>query len=305
MPHQIKSKIKENNDIIENNYIKKISSKNMSKEENSSNINSGKNVVDSNNTINKDKKINKNNMSPIKSHEKEKKEVPNHNNNYYNKKEQEVSMEEFHDSLNKKNKNNEQIVSNENKFKFNNISFPNTIKESKNSENENKQNKYSNYNMLLDSGLDIKNIPIYDSIEEIAEWPADLNPNANNGLIEDAAKMGDKLIKLESGNNYQKINKDNQNEFDNNLINDDFLELSTLFKKKDTLRPYTPPIEELVQVNPNKMKGDSNMKMSIDKKSNLMNTNRILKNYENLIYNQDKGLFYDPKTNKYYDIKSK
>ena len=45
--------------------------------------------------------------------------------------------------------------------------------------------------MLLDSGFDIKNIPVYDSIEEIAEWPADLNPNANNGLIEDAAKMGD------------------------------------------------------------------------------------------------------------------
>ena len=53
------------------------------------------------------------------------------------------------------------------------------------------------------------------------------------------------------------------------------------------------------------MKGDSNMKVSIDKKNSLMSTNRILKNYENLIYNPDKGLFYDPKTNIYYDIKAK
>ena len=36
----------------------------------------------------------------------------------------------------------------------------------------------------------------------------------------------------------------------------------------------------------------------------MLNTNRLLKNYENLVYNQDKGLFYDPKTNIYYDIKS-
>ena len=155
--------------------------------------------------------------------------------------------------------------------------------------------------MLLDSGFDIKNIPIYDSIEEIAEWPADLNANANNANLDNVEKMGDKLILLDSGNN-QKSNENNEND---NIEGDDFLEISSLFKKKDTLRPYTPPIEELVPVNPKKMKGDSNMKVSIDKKNSLMSTNRILKNYENLIYNPDKGLFYDPKTNIYYDIKAK
>ena len=47
------------------------------------------------------------------------------------------------------------------------------------------------------------------------------------------------------------------------------------------------------------------MKCSIDKKNTLKATNRILKNYENLVYNQDKGLFYDPNTKIYYDIKAK
>lgn len=103
-------------------------------------------------------------------------------------------MEEFQASKNIKNVKNDETHISENKFKFNNISLPNTMKESKNQVNENKQNKYSNYdNLLLESGLDIKNIPVYDSIEEIAEWPADLNPNLNNG-IDNADKLGDKLI---------------------------------------------------------------------------------------------------------------
>jgi hypothetical protein len=258
---------------------------------------------------NKDKKINKNNRTPIKTREKENKEIQSNNhaniNTYYNKKEQEVSLKEYHDSINNKNQKNENELKNslnENKYKFNNISLPNTIKENKNKykQNENKQNKYSNYdNMLLDSGFDIKNIPVYDNIEEIAEWPVDLNPNANNGVIEYNEKMGDKLIQLDPGN------KKNNKEINNNDmgIGDDFLEISSLLNKKETLRPYTPPIEELVQVNPNKMKGDSNMKCSMNKNNNLINTNKILKNYENLIYNPDKGLFYDPKTNIYYDIK--
>ena len=300
----------ENSDNSGNNdNNKNISNKNIIKEEhkyNNINIKSDKNI--NNNIVNK-KKISK---SPIKINEKENKEIHNNheNNNYYNKKELEISMEEFHSSQNKNNPKNEEINNqkneeinhNENKFKFNNISLPNTMKETKNQhpENENKQNKYSNYNMLLDSGLDIKNIPVYDSIEEIAEWPADLNNNVNNGIVDNAGKMGDKLIQLDSGNNNQKNSNDNNDI----LEGDDFFDISSLLKK-DTLRPYTPPIEELVQVNPNKMKGESNMKCSIDKKNSLKATNRILKNYENLVYNQDKGLFYDPNTKIYYDIKAK
>ena len=304
-------KSNENIDFLSNMDNKFTSNKNIIREENNilNNNNSNKINKKENTNINKEKKVNKNNVTPIKSRDKEKenKELPNNNNIYYNKKEQEISMEEYHANKNKiqnKNQKNEEKNIND-KFKFNNISLPNSIKENKennNKDNDNKQNKYSNYNnMLLDSGFDIKNIPIYDSIEEIAEWPADLNANANNANLDNVEKMGDKLILLDSGNN-QKSNENNEND---NIEGDDFLEISSLFKKKDTLRPYTPPIEELVPVNPKKMKGDSNMKVSIDKKNSLMSTNRILKNYENLIYNPDKGLFYDPKTNIYYDIKAK
>ena len=295
-PQKLNKKINENNDNSGNSDNKNMSNKNIIKEENKSNI-----INKNNSNNNKEKKINKNNIGPLKSNEKENKEKIINNNNYYNKKEQEISLNdynEYQENLNQKNdnKNHEK----ENKYKYNNISLPNTMKGNKNSETENEHNKYSNYNnMLLESGFDIKNVPIYDNIEEIAEWPADLYNNNNNGLVDGAEKMGDKLIHLDSGNNN---NQKSNNEY---IDADDFLEISSLIKKKDNNRPYTPPIEELVQVNPNKLKGDSNMKCSMEKKNILMNTNRILKNYENLIYNQDKGLFYDPKTNIYYDIKAK
>ena len=145
--------------------------------------------------------------------------------------------------------------------------------------------------MLLESGLDIKNIPIYDSIEEVAEWQGgDWNTAQEKGV-------GDKLIRLD---NTKKIEKNNNNI---NIDDEDILEFGNL-EKKETYRPYTPPIEELVQVNPNKMKGDSNMKVSLDKKNSLKTT-KTFKNYENLIYIEEKGLLFDPLTNKYYDIKAK
>ena len=215
--------------------------------------------------------------------------------NYYNSKEKEISLEDYTSD-----------TKDDSKFKFNNILLGSSLsnknktneeeKESniynkKNSNNIQNQNKFSNYNMLIESGIDIKNIPIYDSIEEVAEWPGgDWNAPQGEGV-------GDKLIRLD---NTKKIEKNDNNI---NLDDDDLLEFASL-EKKETYRPYTPPIEELVQVNPNKMKGDSNMKASLDKKSSIK-TNKTLKNYENLIYNEEKGLLYDPLTNKYYDIKAK
>ena len=300
--HKSNKKMNENNSNLLNNDKKNMSNKNIVKEENKTN-NINKKVDKSNLNNYKDKKANNNNITPIRLREKENKENPNNvnNNAYYSKKEQEISLEELQASKESKNIKNDEIDLKENKLKFNNISLPNTMKENRNQGNENNQNKYSNYNnLLLDSGFDIKNIPVYDSIEEIAEWPADLNTNLNNGIIDNADKMGDKLINIDTKNNKSQKKNNEKNDI---LEGDDFLAISSLFKKKETLRPYTPPLEELVQVNPNKMKGDSNMKCSIDK--SLMNTNRILKNYENLIYNQDKGLFYDPKTKIYYDIKAK
>ena len=298
----LNKKISENSDDIRNNSNNKnIGNKNLTNLEN----NIGK--TNDNNIINKkEKKLNKNNnIATIK--ENKNKEIQN-NNNYYNKKEQEFSMEDFQESF-----NNQQNVTNEDKTKSNSFAFSNNSLVNKNSIKENndhhhnpgednKTNKYSNYNnMLLDSHFDIRNIPVYDSIEEIAEWPADLKVSENNAINEGIEKMGDKLIHLDSGNTHY----NNKDQFRDT---GDFLEITSLLKNKDTLRPYTPPLEELVQVNPSNMKGESNVKCSIDrrdKKNAFMSTNRILKNYENLIYNQDKGLFYDPKTDIYYDIKAK
>ena len=243
------------------------------------------------------KKVEKNNNTKDKNKEINI-ELNNNNNyniniNYHNVKEKEIILEDYSPDSKA-----------ENKFKFNNIPLGNSLlnnnnkiktkeeeKESNIIPDKNPTNKFSNTNMLLESGLDIKNIPIYDSIEEVAEWQGgDWNTAQEKGV-------GDKLIRLD---NTKKIEKNNNNI---NIDDEDILEFGNL-EKKETYRPYTPPIEELVQVNPNKMKGDSNMKVSLDKKNSLKST-KTFKNYENLIYIEEKGLLFDPLTNKYYDIKAK
>ena len=196
----------------------------------------------------------------------------------------------------------------ENKFKFNNIPLGNSLVNKKeeergtkldsnsiNNNNSNmasfqKSNKFSNYNMLMESGLDIKNIPVYDNIEEVAEWPGgDWNAAQGEGVV-------DKLIKLD----YTK--KPTKKKEKINFDEEDLLEMNAL-EKKDTYRPYTPPIEELVQVDPNKIVGNSNMKASLDKNS--IKRKGTFKNYENLEYIEEKGLLYDPISKLYYDIKAK
>ena len=243
------------------------------------------------------------------------------NNNIDSKKtsNKDIIIEDFNEK-DETNKKNEQIkqtsslgfpVSN-NKFKFNNITLTNSIMkkdEEVNLENSEKlNNKYSNYDILEENNFDFKNIPIFDSIEDVTDWSA-IDNNINNNA---AAKMGDKLIKLESSViNHENKNKNNNinNEKDiYNVTGSDFLEISTLInQKKDSERPYTPPMGKLVPVDPSKTKENKVMN-SIDKKNNILkmstNTNRLLKNYENLIYDPSKGYYYDPKANIYYDIKS-
>ena len=221
----------------------------------------------------------------------------NNNHNYYDSKEKEISLEDYSPD-----------TKDENKFKFNNIPLGNSITNKKGEEKESninpdsinnntnltsfeKSNKFSNYNMLLESGLDLKNIPVYDNIEEVAEWPGgDWNAAQGEGV-------GDKLIKLDYSKKPTRKPKENIN-FDE----EDLLEMNAL-EKKDTYRPYTPPIEELVQVDPNKIVGNSNMKVSLDKNS--IKRKGTFKNYENLEYIEEKGLLYDPITKLYYDIKAK
>ena len=150
------------------------------------------------------------------------------------------------------------------------------------SPNTNEENKFK-----------FNSIPLTNSLVNKGTLKEEEKLNNNNAQGEG---VGDKLIPLD------KIKKVEKNDI--NIDIDDILDNSP-FEKKGTYRPYTPPIEELVQVNPNKMRGDSNMKVSLDKKNSLLNATKTLKNYENLIYNEEKGLLYDPITNKYYDIKEK
>ena len=295
--HNNKKRNKSNNPLIRNKISQNKKNENS---EHSGNINTikeeklDKKINANINKSNQEKEV-KNKITTNKKYEhnniKDKGEI---NSAYYLSKEKEISLDDYSPNTNE-----------ENKFKFNSIPLTNSLvnkgtlkeeeKESsqkKDKNNDPKQNKFSNYNMLIDSGIDIKNIPIYDSIEEVADFQGvDLNNNNAQG-----EGVGDKLIPLD------KIKKVEKNDI--NIDIDDILDNSP-FEKKGTYRPYTPPIEELVQVNPNKMRGDSNMKVSLDKKNSLLNATKTLKNYENLIYNEEKGLLYDPITNKYYDIKEK
>ena len=250
------------------------------------------------NTNTNTKVSNKNTLSNNKINQKENNEIII--DNYHQAKEKEIILEDY----------NSPEAKAENKFKFNNIPLGNSLlyknqtkskeeekeiyidKKPSNNINNNPNNKFSNTNMLLESGIDIKNIPIYDSIEEVAEWQGQGANDLNNIQGEGVAN---KIIRLDNTKKVEKVN--------NNIDDDDLLEFGSL-ERKESYRPYTPPIEELVQVNPNRMKGDSNMKMSLDKKSTLK-SNKTLKNYENLVYIEEKGLLYDPLTNKYYDIKAK
>ena len=245
----------------------------------------------------KTEKKEKINQTKDKKNIETKNDINNNNHNYYDSKEKEISLEDYSPD-----------TKDENKFKFNNIPLGNSIvnkkeelKESNispDSINNNtnltsfeKSNKFSNYNMLLESGLDLKNIPVYDNIEEVAEWQGgDWNAAQGEGV-------GDKLIKLDYSKKPTRKPKENIN-FDE----EDLLEMNAL-EKKDTYRPYTPPIEELVQVDPNKIVGNSNMKVSLDKNS--IKRKGTFKNYENLEYIEEKGLLYDPITKLYYDIKAK
>ena len=138
----------------------------------------------------------------IKENNNNNKNSTNNNNesttNYYDSKEKEISLEDYSPD-----------TRDENKFKFNNIPLGNSLVNKKEEERETKldsnslnnnnsnmasfqkSNKFSNYNMLMESGLDIKNIPVYDNIEEVAEWPGgDWNAAQGEGV-------GDKLIKLD------------------------------------------------------------------------------------------------------------
>ena len=183
-----------------------------------------------------------------------------------------------------------------------NINNP-IVKESKESnsiekDNISNNNKFGNFEILLDSAI-INNTKLqaqlYDSIEE--ESCLINNINSTN----EKSKEDGKIIVLDKGYNYENIQKNINN---NNLENSDFPDISKLMGdvNKDKNRPYTPPISKLVPINQSEIIEQKDKSKNINNPNNVSFT-KIIKDGNELLFDEIKGCYYNPKTNVYYDIK--
>ena len=183
-----------------------------------------------------------------------------------------------------------------------NINNP-IVKESKESnsiekDNISNNNKFGNFEILLDSAI-INNTKLqaqlYDSIEE--ESCLINNINSTN----EKSKEDGKIIVLDKGYNYENIQKNINN---NNLENSDFPDISKLMGdvNKDKNRPYTPPISKLVPINQSEIIEQKDKSKNISNPNNVSFT-KIIKDGNELLFDEIKGYYYNPKTNIYYDIK--
>ena len=183
-----------------------------------------------------------------------------------------------------------------------NINNP-IVKESKESnsiekDNISNNNKFGNFEILLDSAI-INNTKLqaqlYDSIEE--ESCLINNINSTN----EKSKEDGKIIVLDKGYNYENIQKNINN---NNLENSDFPDISKLIGdvNKDKNRPYTPPISKLVPINQSEIIEQKDKSKNINNPNNVSFT-KIIKDGNELLFDEIKGCYYNPKTNIYYDIK--
>ena len=183
-----------------------------------------------------------------------------------------------------------------------NINNP-IVKESKESnsiekDNISNNNKFGNFEILLDSAI-INNTKLqaqlYDSIEE--ESCLINNINSTN----EKSKEDGKIIVLDKGYNYENIQKNINN---NNLENSDFPDISKLMGdvNKDKNRPYTPPISKLVPINQSEIIEQKDKSKNINNPNNVSFT-KIIKDGNELLFDEIKGCYYNSKTNVYYDIK--
>lgn len=213
------------------------------------------------------------------------------------------------------NKNEHNLkVNNVPKKEKNNLQLP-IIKSNippQNINNIENNNKYGNFEIMLDSAL-LNNsklqAQLYDSIEEESCL---VNNNINSTLI-DGSKLEDKIIRIDPENNKGNIYEIKRNKNEINISNSDFPDISNLIHddNNDSNRPYTPPLSKLVPLNQSRHIKQNNIlneeKNEIKKKNNNPNNisyGKILKNSDNLLYDEIKGCFYNPKTNIYYDIKN-
>ena len=201
---------------------------------------------------------------------------------------------------NKKNKiQNEPLLQ---KIDKSNINYPTTKESQEKSQqdmNTANNNKYGNIEIMLDSAV-VNNSKIqaqlYDSIEE----ESCIANNVNSTI--DGYKLDEKIIKLDP--QYNK-NNDTKNIINNDLENSEIPEFSDLIngENKGQNRPYTPPLTKLVPIN------QSEIIEPKDKQNDIQNPNNIsyaknMKDFDDLIFDEIKGCYYNPKTNIYYDIKN-
>jgi hypothetical protein len=201
---------------------------------------------------------------------------------------------------NKKNKiKNEPLLQ---KIDKSNINYPTTKESQEKSQqdmNTANNNKYGNIEIMLDSAV-VNNSKIqaqlYDSIEE----ESCLANNVNSTI--DGYKLDEKIIKLDPQYNR---NNDTKNIINNDLENSEIPEFSDLIngENKGQNRPYTPPLTKLVPIN------QSEIIEPKDKQNDIQNPNNIsyakkMKDFDDLIFDEIKGCYYNPKTNIYYDIKN-
>ena len=160
----------------------------------------------------------------------------------------------------------------------------------------NNNNKYGNFEIMLDSAL-VNNSKIqaqlYDSIEE----ESCLINNINSTV--DGSKLDEKIIRLDREE--KKVNEPNI--IKNDLENSDFPEISNLIteENKGQKRPYTPPISKLVPINQSEIIEQKDKNKVKPNFNNISYDQNI--NIDDLIFDENKGCYYNPKTNIYYDLK--
>ena len=157
-----------------------------------------------------------------------------------------------------------------------------------------------------------------DSIEEIYDYNENgpiIDESINGKLNNNNYCNGENIIRIDEGkfppsdkvtkDNYLNKNEENEKgkekkEFLEELCNEDPYVNFTL----ESNRPFTPPITKLVPVkmdNLNSSIKNNNLINAQDKRNNIQKGNNY---YDNLIYDEDKGYYYNPKTKIYYDIKN-
>ena len=147
-------------------------------------------------------------------------------------------------------------------------------------------NLNTNNNVLIHNG----------SIAEIVD-----NNSDNNTLLRMDELGNNKIIYLDKETNVGDNVNNNSKELDS-LLSDNLLE--------NNERPYTPPLSKMVPVVASERSSnvlpanlETNITNNNDNNITKINESLVQNHYKDLIYDQEKGRYFNKKTNVYYDIK--